>query len=580
MSHLRYSAAAVQYDSIFGRPGANVDRLLSLAQAAARRGCRLIVLPEMATTGYIFRDRAEIAPLLEPVPGPTIERFAVLAAQHDCYVLVGLPEIDPATGAAYNTAALVGPGGLVGRMRKVYLTEGDSRWARPGDLGFPVWQTPIGRIAAHICRDACYPEAARAAALQGAQVIGLPTAWDGERAPAGNWFTRAFENGVYYIAADRYGAERGTQFSGGSCVLGPAGEVLAHCDTGDGLAVAEIDLARAGPAAASLAERRPEMYADIALNPLHWPLGRRRRVYKEGPLPEGKQFGIAAVQTAQLPGEADAARQHVERLIEKALAEAESLPELVVLPELALVADVRRAAAQAESIPGPAVDWATGVCRRLGLYLAFGLPERAVDGQRFNSAALVGPEGLIGHSRKLHLTADERAWAAPGDLPPRTWDLHPLGRVGLLIGRDALFPEAARCLAIQGADGICAPAAVAGPRPISGAQTAVPLHPDILQAPTEGHWHLWRERAGENNCYLAFANRADAPHMGWSGVFGPDLFRFPRAECLAPPSGEGAAWLAADTRDYIEPNTPNPVRSKEYVRARNVQFVEELLRRT
>jgi predicted amidohydrolase len=580
---VRYPVAAVQYDSAFGQAAINIARLLSLAQAAARRGCRLIVLPEMATTGYYFHDRAEIAPLLDPVPGPTTQQFAALAAQHDCYILIGLPEIDPATGAAYNTAALVGPGGLVGRMRKVYLTEVDSRWARPGDLGFPVWETPIGRIAAHICRDACYPEAARAAALQGAQVIGLPTAWDSERAPANDWFTRAYENGVYYIAADRYRAERGTQFSGGSCVLGPAGDVLAHCDMGDGLAVAEIDLApasaanRAGPA---LRERRPDLYSDLALNPLagRWPLGRRRRVYKDGALPDGKRFGIAVVQPGKLPGEAGAAREHLERLIERALAEAGGRVELVILPELALVADVSRAADQAESVPGPTVEWAIGLCRRLGLHLTSGLPERDGNGRLFNSAVLAGPAGLLGVSRKLHLSDGERAWATPGDRPPQTWDLEPLGRVGLLVGRDAFFPEVARCLAIQGADVICAPAAVTGPRPAAVPQTAVPLRPEILQAPLEGHWHLWRARAGENNCYLAFANRADAPHMGWSGVFGPDLFRFPREECLASAAGEGIGWLAIDTRDYLEPNVPNPARYKEYVRARNTQFVEPLLR--
>jgi predicted amidohydrolase len=153
-----------------------------------------------------------------------------------------------------------------------------------------------------------------------------------------------------------------------------------------------------------------------------------------------------------------------------------------------------------------------------------------------------------------------------------------LGRVGLLVGRDALFPETARCLAIQGADVICAPSAVSGPLPASVPQTAVPLRPEVLQAPLAGHWHLWRNRAGENNCYLAFANRADAPHMGWSGVFGPELFRYPRAERLLPGAGEGAAWLAADTRDYPEPNTPNPARVKEYVRGRHTQFVEPLLR--
>jgi predicted amidohydrolase len=455
-------------------------------------------------------------------------------------------------------------------MRKVYLTGADRRWAEPGDLGYPVWLTEIGKLAAHICLDACFPEAARSAALRGAQVIGLPTNWDNERAPALDWFTRAYENGVYFIAADRYGAERGTQFSGGSCVIGPAGDLLARLDTGDGIVEAEVDLActnSPGSGGAGFGERRPEMYAGLPVEPHAWPRPAGRltdasltatavaRGSASAPhvdkRPESPQHAIFAVQPVSVSGDTGTARAYAQALIERANGEAGSGHCLIVLPELAFVADPGRAADQSEALAGPSVEWAASLCHRRDLHMVLGLPERAPDGLVFNSAVLVGPGGLIGVYRKLHLSERDRAWAAPGEAAPQTWDVPGLGRVGLMIGHDALFPEVARCLAVQGAEVICAPSAVEAPLPVSVPHTKVPLGAEVLATPVEGHWHLWRGRAGENGCRVAFANRADPPHMGWSGVFGPDIFRYPRSERVLCGTQEGDLRLEIGDRRLV-----------------------------
>src|SRR5207253_5410504 len=149
----RYWVAAIQYESTLGEKEKNVTDLLRLVEEAAQHEARLIVLPEMATTGYCWESRAEIAPHVEPIPGPTTARFQQLATQHECFIALGLAEVDSTTNVYYNTLALLGPEGLVGTYRKIHSFISEPRWARDGDLGMPVWDTPLGRLSGLICMD-------------------------------------------------------------------------------------------------------------------------------------------------------------------------------------------------------------------------------------------------------------------------------------------------------------------------------------------------------------------------------------------------------------------------------------------
>src|SRR5207302_9942022 len=108
----RYRVAAIQYEPTLGEKEKNVTDLLRLVEEAAQHEARLIVLPEMATTGYCWESRAEIAPHVEPIPGPTTERFQQLATRYGCYIVVSLAEVDPTTAVYYNSLALLGPDGL------------------------------------------------------------------------------------------------------------------------------------------------------------------------------------------------------------------------------------------------------------------------------------------------------------------------------------------------------------------------------------------------------------------------------------------------------------------------------------
>src|SRR5690349_9928103 len=115
-----YRVAAIQFEPLLGAKAENMARLLALVETAAGGGARLIVLPEMATTGYCWHSRDEIRPQVEPIPGPTTDAFAALAQRYDCYIVVGMPEVAPRSGIFYNSAALVGPDGLVGVYRKTH----------------------------------------------------------------------------------------------------------------------------------------------------------------------------------------------------------------------------------------------------------------------------------------------------------------------------------------------------------------------------------------------------------------------------------------------------------------------------
>jgi predicted amidohydrolase len=237
-----YKAAAIQFEPAMFEKQRNIARLLDLVRVAATAGARLIVTPEMGTTGYCWYDRAEIKAFVETVPGPTTDSFQELAAEFGCYVVIGLPEVDADTDLYFNSAVLIGPQGIVGKHRKSHPYISEPKWAASGDA-HAVFDTEIGRIAMLICMDIHFFETARLAAVAGADVICHISNWLAERAPAPYWINRAFENACYVIESNRWGLERTVQFSGGSCIIEPDGNVAAVVDKGDGIAYGVIDLA-------------------------------------------------------------------------------------------------------------------------------------------------------------------------------------------------------------------------------------------------------------------------------------------------------------------------------------------------
>ncbi|HEY9212140.1 MAG TPA: nitrilase-related carbon-nitrogen hydrolase [Ancylobacter sp.] len=570
-----HKVAAVQFEPTMFEKEHNIVRLLEMAVEAAEAGARLIVTPEMGTTGYCWFDRAEVAPFVETIPGPTTERFGKVAKAYDCYIVIGMPEVDAASGLYYNAAVLIGPEGVIGTHRKTHPYISEPKWSAPGDLGHQVFDTPIGRIALLICMDIHFIETARLAALGGADVICHISNWLAERTPAPYWISRAFENGCYLIESNRWGLERTVQFSGGSCVIEPDGTIAAVIDGGDGIAYAQMDLERARARRVFdepvFEQRRPELYMELPTTTFAWNPLDFFGLYGHRPLPPGRRSRVAVAQFT--PGsnvEANLAR------IEELAVEARMRDgaELVVFPERAITGLDEPAA---QSVPGPATDRLVALAARHGIYLVAGLAEQDGD-TLYNSAVLVGPEGLVGTHRKIHLDARDGNWASAGD----AWSVFDtrLGRIGVLVGHDAMFPESGRVLALRGCDLIACPAAIHGRFTTPHAGTKVAQNYPIPTGADPHHWHHFRARAGENNVFLAFANILDPTrgYEGKSGVFGPDTFEFPRREAIIA-AGEGTASIEIDTTNLDSRYPTNVVRRKDMMVMRLPHHYQELIRR-
>jgi N-carbamoylputrescine amidase len=198
-------------------------------QQAVKEGANLIVLPELATTGYCFHSREEAFAHAEPVPdGQTVRGWIAFAKEKQVYLVGCLPEADG--DQLFDTAVLVGPDGFVGKYRKTHLWNEEKLFFTPGNLGFPVFDTKIGRIGLLVCWDIWFPETARIVSQLGADIICIPTGWvwtppplydeSGTCMAAYLTMTAAHANNVFIATADRIGTERGAGFMGNSLIAG------------------------------------------------------------------------------------------------------------------------------------------------------------------------------------------------------------------------------------------------------------------------------------------------------------------------------------------------------------------------
>jgi predicted amidohydrolase len=235
--------AVVQTDPGLGSIKKNLDRMEALIRSTT---ADLLVFPECAVTGYGFSTKDDAWNVAETIPGPSSERIAVVAKERGSYVVYGC--LERCENALFNTAVLMGPEGLVGIYRKMHLPfMGADRFATPGDLGFPVFETPIGRLGLLICFDLSFPEAARSLKLGGAQILVVPTNWP---APAEvsclmSPTVRAHENHLFVVTANRVGEEAGFRFRGESRICNTLGTVLAVASNQPGVITADVEPASA-----------------------------------------------------------------------------------------------------------------------------------------------------------------------------------------------------------------------------------------------------------------------------------------------------------------------------------------------
>jgi predicted amidohydrolase len=251
-------------------------RLAAAIRQAGAAGAQLIVLPELAHSGYCFRDAAEAAQRAQPVSGEFVSWLAEQSAELDCVLVSGLCEA--ADGQNFNSAVVLDRGELRAVYRKVHLWGTEPKFFGAGSERPRVVSTSVGRIAPMICYDLEFPEWVRLAADDGAEIVAAPANWPAMPQPAGErplevikaqGFAGTYR--VFVVAADRCGPERGQDWVGGSVIIGADGYPLAGClDAGhhharSGVFLADLDpqLARdkaIGPYNDARRDRRPELY--------------------------------------------------------------------------------------------------------------------------------------------------------------------------------------------------------------------------------------------------------------------------------------------------------------------------------
>ncbi|MFF5233353.1 carbon-nitrogen hydrolase family protein [Dactylosporangium sp. NPDC000521] len=254
---------------------ANLERAIDAIGRAGAAGHELLVFPECALSGYLFDSRAEAERQAVSIGDRRITHLVDACRRASVIAVVGFLEL--ADDVLYNAAVTLGPGGILGNYRKQHLPYlGVDRFVAPGLGDSPrVVETPVGNIGVMVCFDLRYPESARVLALQGADIIAMPTAWPRSATFLAEHVTRvrALENLVYLAVADRADEENGVTFLGHSQVVSPAGEVLVDAGDAEGIFGADADLAQARNKKlviipgeyelAVFAERKPELYREI-----------------------------------------------------------------------------------------------------------------------------------------------------------------------------------------------------------------------------------------------------------------------------------------------------------------------------
>lgn len=252
---------------------ANRNLTCAAIEESIAAGAQIVVLPELATSGYMFSSTAEARSVAIRADHDLFGQWSALAAKGSAVVIGGFCESAP-DGGVFNSAAVVDGTGVLAVYRKLHLWDTEKNIFTPGAAAPPVVETPFGRIAVIICYDLEFPELTRSVALRGADLLAVPTNWPlvyrppGERPPEVQiGIAAARVNRMSIACCDRTGTERGQEWTAGTTIINEAGWVTSTAGDGN-IAAADLDLSLSRnkvltERAHIFRDRRPELYGDL-----------------------------------------------------------------------------------------------------------------------------------------------------------------------------------------------------------------------------------------------------------------------------------------------------------------------------
>ncbi|WP_164234129.1 nitrilase-related carbon-nitrogen hydrolase [Microbacterium hydrocarbonoxydans] len=259
--------AAMSPEVVIGELDANLGRIREAIAVAAGRGARLIVLPELATSGYVFEDRAEAERLALTRDDPRWDAVREVIPE-GTVVVVGYAET--AGERLYNTAAVLTSDERLADYRKSHLWGAEKLVFESGSEAGIVVDAPFGRLGVALCYDNEFPEVPRRLALAGADVLALPVNWplvprpEGEHAPELiQAMAAARSSRLPVVIADRCGAERGVDWTDGTAIIDEQGWIVAFRAVTGATAVLSLGAAREKslpPHNDLFADRRADLY--------------------------------------------------------------------------------------------------------------------------------------------------------------------------------------------------------------------------------------------------------------------------------------------------------------------------------
>lgn len=256
----------LQFAPVFGDIEANIKRIGALLEN--RPEADLLVLPELASTGYRFDSREQALSLSQTDDGEFVQFLAGQCERHGYHLVAGFNECE--ADLLYNSSVLVGPAGVIGKFRKLHLFMDEKDIFEPGDLGLPVFDIGSCKVGMLVCFDWVFPEVWRILALKGADIICHPSnlvlPYAQQAVPV-----NAMVNRIYAVTCNRTGTEKDLAFTGQSIVANPRGEVLSRAPIDDeaiGIVDVEIEAARDKRITARndvFTDRRPELYTWLVM---------------------------------------------------------------------------------------------------------------------------------------------------------------------------------------------------------------------------------------------------------------------------------------------------------------------------